>query len=246
MSNLSDERRISELSIPGTHDTMAFKTERSEGSEWALCQAWSLTCQLNMGIRYLDLRCRHIGNGFAMHHGPYYLASGFDSVLSEIKSFLDSHQKEVILAKIQQEHDPSGNTRTFDETLSSYFAQYPNMIKSYSEGTKLGDVRGKLVTITRGDFQNFNDLYEIGGGEDSRKKSTVREGLNAARNGDTRKMYGTGSNCYSKSANGNPGAWARCINPDLHSYICNSSGRLGVVAMDFPGYKIVGDTIRHN
>ncbi len=247
MRKLPDNRRISELSIPGTHDTMTFKTEVHAGAEWVLCQAWPLSCQLKMGIRYLDLRCRHINNAFAMHHGQYYLDSNFDDVLSGIHSFLGSQPKEVILAKIQEEYKPENNTRSFDETLRSYFAKYPNMVKSYSKDTKLGDVRGKLVTINKGDFgENWNDWYEIGARDESNKKSTVRRGLDAAIKGDRSEMYATFSSCYSKSPRGNPEYWARCINPDLEDCICTTNGRLGVVCIDYPGYKIVGDIIRHN
>ncbi|KAG1926597.1 PLC-like phosphodiesterases superfamily protein [Pimephales promelas] len=51
MANLNDEKLVTELTIPGTHDSLAL-----HGGPAAECQAWSLEDQLNAGIRYFDLR----------------------------------------------------------------------------------------------------------------------------------------------------------------------------------------------
>src|SRR5262245_27175119 len=54
MKKLADSKKLSELTIPGTHDTCAL-----HGGDIPKCQAWSLKDQLEAGIRFIDIRCRH-------------------------------------------------------------------------------------------------------------------------------------------------------------------------------------------
>lgn len=83
MTSLIDLVHVSELSIPGTHDTMA-----RYGGPNGECQTLTLPDQLESGIRVLDIRCRHIGNAFAIHHGVFYQHANFDDVLKMTVDFL--------------------------------------------------------------------------------------------------------------------------------------------------------------
>jgi 1-phosphatidylinositol phosphodiesterase len=67
MSDVPGSRLLSQLVLPGTHDSCA----RSGGSLVA-CQTRTLAEQLKAGIRFLDIRCRHISDAFAIHHGPVF------------------------------------------------------------------------------------------------------------------------------------------------------------------------------
>ena len=70
-------RKVSELTIPGTHDTCCTKK-----LDFCQTQTYSLTCQLRDGIRFFDIRCRHIENVFAIHHGLVYCGIMFGEVLN--------------------------------------------------------------------------------------------------------------------------------------------------------------------
>lgn len=43
-----------------------------------------------------------------------------------------------------------------------------------------------------------------------------------------------------------PRELARKMNPKLHSYVRNNRGRLGIIASDYPGPKLIGDIIARN
>ncbi|KAG5271699.1 hypothetical protein AALO_G00182990 [Alosa alosa] len=51
MKSIDNNKFISDITVPGTHDTMAL-----HWGSFVECQAWSLETQLKAGIRYLDLR----------------------------------------------------------------------------------------------------------------------------------------------------------------------------------------------
>ncbi len=66
MRDLDGKRRLSELSIPGTHNAGA-TLEPIPGT--ACCQSLSIAEQLAAGVRFLDIRCRHLNDSFSIYHG---------------------------------------------------------------------------------------------------------------------------------------------------------------------------------
>lgn len=146
METLRDNVRISELSIPGTHDTMAFY-----GGDIAQTQTMSLENQLHSGVRALDVRCRHIENVFAIHHGIIYEKVFFDDVMNILVNFLAEHPSETVLMRVKEEYTPANNTRSFPETLDYYWARYQDYLWTpTSDNPELAEIRGKIVIL-----QNF-------------------------------------------------------------------------------------------
>ncbi|UOR03656.1 phosphatidylinositol-specific phospholipase C [Hymenobacter aerilatus] len=137
---------LSQLSIPGTHDSGA-RFEPISGT--AKCQTLTIGEQLTAGVRFLDIRCRHIDNSFAIHHGAVYQNLNFDDVRTACLAFLQANPTECIIMSIKEEHTPSNNTRTFEQTLDTYLQK--NLDKWYLSATvpTLGQARGKIVLLRR-------------------------------------------------------------------------------------------------
>ena len=57
ISKLPDNLKLSQLTIPGTHNSCSF-----QGTPFAITQSYSLELQLKAGLRYFDLRLRPINN----------------------------------------------------------------------------------------------------------------------------------------------------------------------------------------
>ncbi len=181
MSWLPDSISISELSLPGTHDTMS-----RFGGGFVRTQELYLDRQLLAGIRVLDVRARHIDDRFAIHHGAFYQNAMFGEVLQKAAQFLDAHPGETILMRFGGEGvTPKGGenvTRSFaktyewyrDETIhGSKIWQRPDATRAdgmptdqcgsndNAEGKQqdyiptLGEVRGKIVILQ--DFKNGAD-----------------------------------------------------------------------------------------
>lgn len=116
MSQISEGRKLSELNIPGTHESCA-----RYGGSLAVCQTMSLQEQLEAGIRFIDIRCRHIGDGFAIHHGPFYQNLTFGKDLHDVCiNFLKNNPSECIVMSIKKEYTDEHNSREFDDTLKQY------------------------------------------------------------------------------------------------------------------------------
>lgn len=128
MSYLKDDTCLTTLSIPGTHDTMAFQKVKTVADKYANTQTGNLRQQLDAGVRFLDIRARHYRNAFEMHHGPVYLHHNFTSVVQTLDDFLSGPGKdEIVIMRIKDEHYlPKHNRRTFAETLENYVFKHPD------------------------------------------------------------------------------------------------------------------------
>ncbi|MBQ3420203.1 MAG: phosphatidylinositol-specific phospholipase C domain-containing protein [Romboutsia sp.] len=116
MGSIDGNKQISDLSIPGTHDSGArYEPVQSV----AKCQELSIDDQLNAGVRYIDVRCREIGDSFTIHHGPVYQNLNFDDVLKSCKDFLKTNPTETIIMSVKEEYNPTDNTKLFKRFLKS-------------------------------------------------------------------------------------------------------------------------------
>lgn len=143
MASQPDAKSLAALSIPGTHDSAA-RFEPQAGL--AATQDLTIAEQLAAGVRYLDIRCRHVENGFLLYHGAIDQNQTFDELLVTLDAFLAAHPTEAIIASVKEEATPSGNTRAFDATLASYLSD------RWATGDAvpaLGDARGKIVLLRR-------------------------------------------------------------------------------------------------
>lgn len=164
MSKLEDTKRISELSIPGTHGSMALHGASFIDENLTRNQTMPLPQQFNAGIRYVDMRVKRVKNSFAMQHGIVNQKAMFEDVLKETIQFLRENPQETILMRLKEETDPENGSQSFEEIFKSYkdrnvsYFWEPNSVPfSERNNPKLGDIRGKIVIL-----QNFSAVEEYG------------------------------------------------------------------------------------
>src|SRR4051812_11416973 len=91
MQYVDDSVSLAALTIPGSHDSGAL-FEPVSGT--AICQNLWIRDQLNIGVRYLDIRLRQYGNALLVHHGQVYQHENFDNVLQQTVEFLQTNPRE--------------------------------------------------------------------------------------------------------------------------------------------------------
>jgi len=146
MASIDNSTAIATLSIPGTHDSAA-RFDLANGL--AKCQDLTIADQLAVGVRYFDLRCRHVADQFLLYHGAVDQNQTFDEALATLHAFLDAHPGEVILASVKEEAVPAQNTRSFEATFDAYVAQDAERWVLAPTLPTLGGVRGKIVLLRR-------------------------------------------------------------------------------------------------
>jgi len=161
MESIKGERLLSCISMPGSHDTMAWTASGSLQS-FINCHSDDLLTQLNDGIRFIDIRLHHKNKILHCHHGSYDLGMEFDRVIKDCKSFLDANPSECIVMSIKRENGEGGGNdkETFKDAVDKYIDTYSKRNYWYMKTSipMLNEVRGKIVMISR--FPVDNDFDE--------------------------------------------------------------------------------------
>ena len=150
MSKLPDNTEISQLNIPGTHDTLALYGLADFSGQ---CQSLDVKQQLRIGVRFLDVRLKQIGNKLRAVHGFVDQKESFDFVVKELESFLKENPKETLFISVKEDDKAESPAFSFEECLNTYL----NDEFWYTSDTMpqtLGQVRGKMVLLTRYDDGN--------------------------------------------------------------------------------------------
>lgn len=253
MTPLDGALPLSQFSIPGTHDSGA-RFEPIGGT--AKCQNLTLAEQLSAGVRFLDIRCRHIDNAFTIHHGQVYQNINFNNVLDDTIGFLNANPGETVIMSVKEEHTPSNNTRSFEQTFDAYVAQNPSKWLLGDSIPSLTAARGKIVLFRRfgsgavkginasnwpdnasfstGGTLRVQDVYNVSNNDT--KWASVLQILNEARYGGPNTLYVNFASGTSSGVFGIPSIpnVSNNINPRITTFFnANPSGRFGALLMDF-------------
>ncbi|ATB48299.1 phosphatidylinositol phosphodiesterase [Corallococcus macrosporus DSM 14697] len=253
MSWVPDSTSLAALSLPGTHDTMAYQ---SYGGSLTQTQSLALRKQLDAGIRALDIRCRHIADSFTIHHGVVYLHVNFDDVLRTSIQFLNANPSETLVMRVKKEHTEENVTRSFAATYEAYRNNpaYQPYLWTGRHVPTLREVRGKIVILD--DFAG--GTYGIPwGGLDLQDDWTVSSIFDIAGKWDkvrghlTRTNTGSPSTLFvnflsGASAFAHPftvaggGMGVRGVNDyAIDHLVAGQVQRAGILFMDFPGAGLI-------
>jgi 1-phosphatidylinositol phosphodiesterase len=255
MGSLDENLKLTAFSIPGTHDSGA-RFETFSGT--AICQNLTIDEQLNAGVRYLDIRCRHLDNNFVIHHGSVYQKINFTNVLNSCSSFLSQNPSETIIMSVKEEYDASGNNRSFEATFDSYFNINTNLWFIGTTVPTLKTAKGKIVLLRRfpassskgidATLWSDNTVFDITGAQlikvqdqykvtdNNAKFNSIYALAEEAKNGNDSKLYLNYCSGYKPGIFGIPSipTVSNSINPKVTSYFETATkGHYGVVIMDF-------------
>ncbi len=159
---LSDKLYISEINIPGTHDSCTFRVQFSLFSK---CQSKTVKEQLNSGIRFLDIRVEKECDKLKLVHdiadcrSPVNLRKKLylEDVINDCKFFLRENPTETILLSYKRD-DGANQEKTFDIFFKNYLNNDPIW---YTENRipLLKEVRGKIVLLNRDNINKNNEKY---------------------------------------------------------------------------------------
>ena len=157
MKYVPDDRPISQISIPGTHDAGSSSLPESSITSMAHTQNFTISEQLTDGIRAFDIRLKkNMKYGHSMT-----CRDGFDESMVDIAAFLKAYPSEFIIAMIGS--DEGGK---WDEEMQANYnallAKYPGLfVEDFGPTTKVKDVRGKILVIKRQKACPFGKLLKF-------------------------------------------------------------------------------------
>ena len=145
MSQLDDNVSLRNINMPGSHDTMALYSIADLAGQ---CQSLSLHDQLNLGVRFLDIRLKEDHDKLIAVHGFIDQKVSFETITKTIEEFIEKNPSEFIIMSVKEEADPSNSEISFENSLKSYLNK-DIYLKDTELPNKLGDVRGKVMLLSR-------------------------------------------------------------------------------------------------
>ena len=171
MARLGDDMLISEVYLPGTHDS---GSEKADLAFFSKCQSSSIKTQLEDGSRYLDVRLEISGKEgeeeLIFCHGfckcrkgiwPWSPALGLEDVLSDCCAFLEANPTETIVFAVKMEQ--GDDVKAFQKLLHQYIDKDPDRWYLSDSIPKMAECRGRIVL-----FRRYEDANAYG------KKSGVQ------------------------------------------------------------------------
>ena len=164
MKQIGDDTLLSQISIPGTHDTAANKLNLenykksfhiiSPDKITRLYRAQSIDIknQLMMGIRYLDIRLKSDGK---VYHSDYPTDKNFKQVVDTVKQFLTDYPSETVIMRIKDEAKSDGVT--ISAFLNQMFLKYKDLFSKLNKVPTMKEIRGKIIPFI--EIKNFNKDY---------------------------------------------------------------------------------------
>lgn len=251
MSKVSDDVNILDLSIPGTHDSGA---QHSIADVAGKCQDLSISSQLEIGVRFLDIRLQLVNDEFRVVHSFVDQDLKFETVVEDLYSFIKNYSSEFLIISIKEDNSSVNSTIAFDQALIKALKPYEDvfMLNESKLPKTLGEARSKIYILSRfsGDVGipayfgwNDDDSFEL---EDlyiqdnynisdiEEKKTDILNTIKYANN-NPNKLVINFTSCYLDP--GFPptyaGTTALAINPWLKEEISKNNDKLGIMLIDF-------------
>ncbi|WP_033178824.1 phosphatidylinositol-specific phospholipase C domain-containing protein, partial [[Mycoplasma] anseris] len=269
MSDLNDKKLLSDLNIPGTHDSAMFDCVGAActfGKWYALTQGANFAEQLKLGIRFFDLRLTRNPELWMAHGVVWANNQNLEKTLDSFVEFLKNHPTEFIIIRVKDENT---SVKAEDREWEKYFLNvmkkpkyndylFKNSNKNKNANPSVKELRGKILTFnhfhhlitTNADFgplyRNnniiFQDLYNL---NHENKKVAISDTLNMSNNEINLKTY---VNFISRANGEKPWYTAKELNPWLLNYLREHPEivRLGILPMDFPVENLVSEIIKRN
>jgi 1-phosphatidylinositol phosphodiesterase len=253
MARLPDCVTLSELSLPGTHDSCALRDGFSFG--FAKCQTWHLAGQLRAGIRFIDIRCRHVNDQLLIYHGIIDQHMTFAEVRDVCRTFLQEHPSECIVMSVKEESTAANTTRSFAEAFAEATKNDGDLWYMPREIPELGSVRQRIVLIdrvgtiggVRWDDLERQDEYDA---PLERKTQLIRSHFEQATKADKRRWFINFCSGTVPKALVTPKQYAAISNQAALEFLAElgdeRSVRIGTVVMDFPDEDIIERIVELN
>lgn len=154
MRNLPDEKPLSEVILPGTHDSAAAHPDIPFITR---CQSYEIDEQLSAGYRYLDIRLGERNGRLVLMHGftlcrkaafPWSEPLYVEDVLGDCEAFLDEHPSETVIFAVKHEHGDA-SAADFAAMLETALETIGDKLLDTHDIPTVGEARGKLVLMRR-------------------------------------------------------------------------------------------------
>ena len=141
-SDVRGKLMLTEMTLPGTHDSGTYEPVSVIGMPWIQTQNLSLLDQLNRGIRVLDLRIGQNSPGdYIISHDKWHTKYSLSQALQEVKDFISATDKEIVILDFHRFNQIGDQSFDYD--------QLKRKVKSSLNGYYLPVSQGQGKTLSK-------------------------------------------------------------------------------------------------
>lgn len=263
MKDVDDNKIINEMSIPGTHDSGVLHSIFDVAGK---CQDVDINTQLNIGVRFFDLRLQLVEDDLKIVHSFVDQNLTFASVMDDISSFVRKHESEFVIISLKKEASDINSSQGFKNALLEKLKGYEDVLSYDTALPKtIKEARGKIYIIDRYDLSiginahngwldsttfTIDNLYVQDNyciNDINIKKEDILATIKYS-NENNDKLVLNFTSCYLDY--GFPptyaGTSALIINPWLKTKIQNTNDRLGIIVADFIDKELAESIYKRN
>ncbi len=270
LSKFADNTPLSQIALPGTHDSGATRDMVLVGT--ARCQWATISEQLQMGVRYMDIRLKRINGNLDVYHGPASQNLSFDEVLEQVFNFFEQNPSETLIMCIKEEGDPKGDNDDFDKMVQKFVEESHEKWFLENRIPTLGEARGKIVLMRRyhtadtfgfdashdwtdnDTFTIVNDGYSLAVQDYYQDESVdkkwhaIEDFFQVMKNAQANSYYLNNTSGYISGPFSIPNLNKICkeINPLLVDYLKGAQGIKGIIACDHITAEIAKEIVTLN
>ena len=154
MALLDDTITISSLSIPGAHDAAT-----GEGMQafpgLGTTQVLGLSEQWECGVRAFDLRPAVRDSVLHIYHGMMRTKVSFLQVLDTLCTMLKQNPRELAIVLLREESDSENMSERalWSALVGNAISQLGDMAAIFTPSMTLGDARGKILFLSRNQYE---------------------------------------------------------------------------------------------
>ena len=150
MTALADDTPVTCLSIPGAHD--AASATITAFKRWTRTQELDIAGLWNCGVRAFDLRPAWVDGNMGIYHDKYSAHIGFKAVMDALILALERHPGEGAIVIIRHEEEADGNAQEWASEMGALLAGIRPRLASWRPDMTLGDLRGKILILSRNTY----------------------------------------------------------------------------------------------
>jgi hypothetical protein len=254
------DKKLFQLAIPGTHHSGFLSVSfwnRIPGI-WSICQRMSINDQLNIGIRWFDLRVAEKDNEMIFAH-TIPSTNKLEPALQDLRNFIDRNRGELIILDINNDYGYKSNTDRARANLKMRLNQvFDGMLVAREEfdSNNFQDLisKNKRIVIT-GDWR-IHDIPSVGswGITQSGNWGTVvnngidwinKQGLEAIQQGKMAVVSAAVTPAFGKDVSP-PTSVADRLNQLLSSRLQTVTVPFNVISHDLANAELSNTVINHN
>ena len=276
MSKVEDTIWLSEMSIPGTHDSGTAEKHNDNYCKSLMvrrcCQTqdWTLMQQLEAGIRFVDIRLKHKNNDFILHHDFIKIGPNLTFVLEVLTTFLKENPTETVIMSYQQAQQSvdSDGVPFYKDFQKQIGEVEQNYIYSGYSMMQLGEARGKIVLldwhrngriglIKKPDYvENWWDnivhfhwpFWYVKPEYFKELENNIDHSQSQYDSKHLFVSWLSANDCKKTLLIWGPRKCAKNVNPKIHGHLIakKGQGNYGVVIMDFPTKYLIKTIVENN